>query len=302
MGIGLEALREIRAGLEQLVSTLGQTLWTMVCYFYIAVWSLTQPVREGITSSATLVLLVSSLYFLLEAASLFAHEHFIAIPVPLWLKLLIVGLAILMVRHRWHELQSHQRAGIFATTVAEVFEQVAALNLRTGEDEEKKARLDSFISKVLIAFAETFDPKADAQLNVMMLDEQNNLRIFYQYPHDVPYEPDIIFPQDQGGCGRAFVTNKAIYIPSKKFRVGIAISLKDRSFKLAGLVYQPVEHEPYESILSVPIKSVSGEILGILNIDGNKRNSFGVFDVNIAHVASNALAMALDKYRVRSIP
>jgi hypothetical protein len=308
MGIIIDAVRDIFQVFRELV-------WYIVCTIYIVLWGINQERRRAIKLTAV-ILLSSSIAFVFEAVTMLFKDRISEIPLPRWLKVAIVILALVMVRHRWKEMRSHERAAIFAIQLANLFDAMAGLKLVTGAKADRKKNLDDFITMVLIAFVKVFESpsrwewrrkRAEPKMSLMLADNEA-LQIFYHYPLGDHYDIELRLKPGVGCAGIAFQQKKAVYIPAVKYKQGIIITtpseyLAGKKYSMAKRAYFPAKLQPFKCILSVPVRTKQlpdDAVRGVLNLDSTKQNAFGDFDFDMSYVAANAIGMALDIYE--SVP
>src|SRR5437867_2981875 len=98
-----EILRKIRDVCVVILRTLLEAWQVVICYGYAILWDWKEQTRQWLTVSARVVLLTSSLLFLIELGGNVFDEHLFHISLPWYVKLAVILLAAWMVRHRWKE-------------------------------------------------------------------------------------------------------------------------------------------------------------------------------------------------------
>src|SRR5438552_3946518 len=119
---------------KEILRTIGELWQVVICYSYIMIWESKEQTRQWLTASARVVLLGSSLLFLIELGTNIFDEHLFHIKLPWYVKLVVIILAVWMVRHRWKEMRSHQRAIVFTKRMAALFRELSAVNFFVGDE------------------------------------------------------------------------------------------------------------------------------------------------------------------------
>jgi hypothetical protein len=291
----------------QCYRALAQAFSLIPTYFYIFWLGLSLPLKVVITYSSSVALVVTGMVFAIEAGTAIFHGHLINFHFPLPLRLGVVLVAWIMMRHRLHEFRSLKRKPVFLTNLHLLLQEAASLNFASAsDDEERRQKLHDFIIKVLISFRAVFSDIGELQLNVMFPNAAGQLQIMHRFPENAPYEEDWVLATNQGGAGVAYASSNLLYIPRVKYRHGISIGMPPPgnssspiTYHLKELVYVPTKAEPYRSILSAPVHSATG-VVGVLNIDAKINNPFADSEFETAQVAASFIAMALDRYRTSS--
>jgi hypothetical protein len=175
---------EVRRAIWQ---NLGELWQVVVCYGYAIIWESKEQTRQWLTASARVVLIVSSLLFLIEAAGNVFDEHLYHIKLPWYVKTVVIILAAWMVRHRWKEMRNHQRAIVFTRRMADLFKKLSPMNLVRGEKLTRESNLRAYIETVLGEFSEVFEEGSRPELSVMTLDG-GVLTITYFHPPASSYD------------------------------------------------------------------------------------------------------------------
>src|SRR5436305_1478065 len=123
--------------LKMLVQKTREFLWDALCLTYVFIWGIKSPLRQFLNASAAIVLLTSSLMFMVEMVTLF-HDQMTVIPPLRWVKVTIVLFAIWLVYHRLKEMRHQQRANVFTTRIVDLFEEMAAMNLGMPNDRQSE--------------------------------------------------------------------------------------------------------------------------------------------------------------------
>jgi|GEM_PF-5526953 len=289
----------------QAASGMTKHLGLILTHAYMGWLGLSMPARELVTSSSSVALVLAAILFLLEVVAAIFQKHIINFHFPWWIQGLIVLLAFVMLRHRYHELKSLQRKPIFTSKMNALLRDVTSMEFQTGTTADKDQRLDQFITSLLTAFRTVFEDTGTVQLNVMLPGPDGLLRIRYQHPPGIRYNPRLTFKRGEGGSGVAFETDSIVYIPRIGFRHGILVSMSpdawrsrpDITYTLAESVYVPTRPEPYKAVLCVPIRTEVG-VVGVLNLDIGRSNPFTDSDFQTAEVAAGFLGMAIERRRL----
>ncbi len=192
-----------------------------------------------------------------------------------------------------------------------MFREASALNFNQCQDDaERLQKLDAFFTKVLEAYHVIYRERLNAKLNIMAFTTNNLLKIQFAYPIESKsrYDPKAEFASGVGAAGVAFQERYLVYVPAIRYRHGLAVILPRPgettsggslpTFLLKPDVYVAVEHQPYRSLLSVPIPTADGNRYGVLNLDSEVQNAFNDADMEIADTAACALGMAIDRFRL----
>jgi hypothetical protein len=286
---------------------IGRLLALIPTYVYVVWLGLNITFRHIVETSASIALVLAAGMFFLETGAAIFHPAVAKHHPALWMQLTIVLLALFMLRHRLKEFSGLKRKPVFLSNTNVLLGEVAALDFNIADTIVRETRLNTFIMKVLIGFGAAFKDIGNVQLNVMFPDDGGCLRIRNRYPSEAQYDLNLALRPNEGGAGVAFERNSMVYIPRIRFRHGIMISVPTPSpdgvvieYDLLESVYVPAQPEPYKAILSAPVRSATGEVVGILNLDLRRSNPFSEFDFLTAQVAASFIGMALDRYRTGS--
>jgi hypothetical protein len=296
MGLIRQAVAGITEGFQRLVHAILGILGVANSYVYILWWTVRFSTARWATESAIVVVLLASGVVVLEIASDIFRKHIELLHFPLWAEILILLVASWLVYHRFKEFQHAREESILATTVAWLFDEIARLHFVPGK-EGNYAALQNFVHKVLIAFLSVYGSKRRPQMNVMLQSGDGRLRIHFVEPTTARYEDGISFASGKGAAGMAFSRGVTIYIPSIRFRHGIAIV--EGKYELFQMAYEPCAIEEFSSVICAPIQC-GGLTFGVLNIDSARQNAFDMTDIHVAQVAASAIGMAIDRYRTGS--
>ena len=290
-------IRQCSAGIgelfRRLFHSIVEVVWLVICYVYIAWWTISSFARRLLTESAIIVILLASGVVFLEIGSEVLSKHIELIHLPRWAEVLIVLLAFWLVYQRYKEFRQLKKESVFATTVAWLFEEIAQLHFVSGEAGNYQA-LQNFVHKVLIAFVNVYESKCRPQINVMLQEGDGLLRIHFFEPVSAKYEDGISFAAGEGGAGTAFTEGISIYFPAIRYRHGI--SVVDEKYELLETAYRHSEIENFASVICTPVRS-GGITFGVLNVDSKHQNAFNMTDIHVAQVAASAVGMAIDRYR-----
>lgn len=296
MGLSSDVGRSVKLEIQELFASLGKATWTIRSYFSILWWSIREPFRRFFKESATIVLLIASFHFFAEVVATFFNQPILSIHLPTSIKVTIVVLAIWMIHHRLNEFKHDDQSSVFAENIARIFGEIAALDF-AGTENIRQQRLRDFIEKTLLAFMHIFRKKCTVRLSIMLLSDNKKLKPIYFIPDSSVFDLTLELAPGEGAAGKAYGSGHIIYIPAIKYRQGIAVKRGDEySFSLENLAYLPIEKANFKSLICFPIATSTG-ISGVLNVDSNKQNIFGVSDFNYGYVAASVIGMALDKYR-----
>jgi hypothetical protein len=297
MGLIRQCISAILDSFRRLFSSAIEVVWLVICYMYIAWWTISSFGRRLLTESAIIIVLLASGMVFLELAGAFFGKHVEVIHLPLWGEALVLLLGFGLVYHRYNEFRQFRRESVFATTVANLFEEIALLHFVPGKVENNQQVLEGFVRKILAAFRIVYRSKRPPQLNVMLKDADGMLRIHFAEPMNAEYEPGISFATGDGGAGIAFEKGVTIYVPAIKYRHGIGVV--DEKYELLATIYRHVKVEHFKSVICTPVKSGS-TTFGVLNVDSKRQNAFNMTDVQIARVAASAVGMAIDRHNTSS--
>jgi GAF domain-containing protein len=202
-----------------------------------------------------------------------------------------------MALHRLKEWRNLRQESAFASTIAELFQEVVQLEVIKGAETNNQEVLQDFIRKVLVAFRGIFHSKGNAQFNIMVPDGET-LKLSLAEPADAVYLGKSFAP-GSGGAGTAFQKKVTVYFPAVRYRHGISViyehhqGVASKDYDLLESIYEETG-EAFRSLVCVPIRRGT-EIVGILNIDSRKQNAFTMTDIDIAQVAASAIGMAIDR-------
>jgi hypothetical protein len=278
-----------------ILRTFGELWQVVICYSYTMIWESKEQTRQWLTASARVVLLGSSLLFLIEIGSNIFDEHLFHIKLPWYVKVIVIMLAAWMVWHRWKEMRSHQRAIIFTKRMAELFRELSAVNLVAGNEGTRRANLAKYIDIILGGFADVFEKKNLLEMSIMTLDA-GLLTITYYHPPTASYDiQKFKLKEGEGGAGQAINKQVAIYFPAIKYKEGIIIPPSGKGYDVALSYYVPSPPDPFKSILSIPIPTTQAG-KRVLTIDSKRQNAFSQLDFHIGYVAASVLGLAFDTY------
>ncbi|HXI23884.1 MAG TPA: GAF domain-containing protein [Pyrinomonadaceae bacterium] len=276
-----------------------EMLWLAKCMAYVVLWSMKQTTRRILDASG-IVLLFSSLHFMLESISTVFHAELFSVTKTVGVQGAVIFVAGWMVFHNLRELRARRRKSVVVTNLAMLLQELGGTDLAVGDANVREQKLNKFVTKASVACMSSFDKKLCVKMSIMLpSDTDGKLRIRF-YAEDAGYDTDFALAKGDGAAGKAYENNHAVYVPAVKQRQGITISFPVKKYGLAPNVYSQAKVEPYQSILSVPIPTLNSEIhdvQGILNLDSIKRDAFTSSDVETAHAFASAVGLALDIHK-----
>lgn len=303
MEIILRAIQELwRLFYSRVWKPLKDTLGGLVellglarCMAYVILWSMKQTTRRILDTSG-IVLLFSSLHFMLESVSTVFHAELFSIPKTIGVQAVVIAIAGWMVFHNMRELRARRRKSIVVTNLAMLLQEFAGTDLAVGAEEVREEKLNAFIEKASVACMSSFDKHLTTKMSIMLPRTSDNRLSIRFCAEDAGYDKELTLAIGEGAAGKAYEKKSAVYVPSVKQRQGIMISFPIKKHSLAPNVYSRARSEPYQSILSVPIPTAltAEGVQGVLNLDSIKRDAFASSDVESAHAFASALGLALD--------
>jgi hypothetical protein len=194
--------------------------------------------------------------------------------------------------------------------VSFIIEESAALNL-SGDSNEKFAQANGFLPVILSSFSPVLTQKPilkkwrkEVRMNVLTHREDDELATSSSYPSEAVFDDSISFKDGIGVAGRAFATNKPIYVPAIRYNHGISIDVGkynpegnydvEDDYDVEDEVFKRTWSETFKSVLCVPIPSKHGR-WGVLSIDSPKQDPFGLFEIRAARVAASLIGSLLDR-------
>jgi len=282
------------------------------CNVYAFWWGVRGPLRRALTNGALIVSAFSLVPVMLDVSAMIMGRRLVEFELPSWVQLAIIVAAVAMARHRYREWKRVNERSKLTTALRFVFREAGALNFsRCKHDAERLEKLDTFFTNVLKAFHEIYRARLDAKLNIMALTTGDLLKIQFVYPVGSTYDPKAEFAPGHGAAGVAFQDRHLVYVPAIKYRHGLAVTLPRPgevtprgslpTFELKPDVYVAVDHQPYRSLLSVPIPTIDDSGYGVLNLDSDVQNAFNDADMEIADTAACALGMGIDRFRAQAL-
>jgi hypothetical protein len=202
---------------------------------------------------------------------------------PLALEIALLVLAVILLRHHWHEFKLSQRQSELPRALEELlleFEQFRKAN-PTPDSTKKKAFLESLMKRFK-AILEVGNKKREIVISLMeKSDVDGMLVITFVHPPNAPLDTTLKLAVGNGGAGKAYDKKESIYIPSVRHLVGINIVTN----KSEVTYERGPSKERYRSMLCVPVLTKSN-IIGVLTYSSVKRSTFFPLDFEIASLAA----------------
>jgi hypothetical protein len=225
--------------------------------------------------------------------------------------LLLVSIEVLLVTRHASELRRPKDPN-FWKTYQLLLVGLNGVNMRivrmgdaTVEAREKEWA--QYLDEVSGAFRKSFGARGilDVAISIMELREEKLVMTF----ENVSEGSDGTVARDkfdrnwhprlgEGAAGRAFQQNAIAYIPSKANRHGVVAREQARTsayrYEMRPKLYSPSNPEPFQAILSVPIRDVSSQAVAVLSFSSNVKNAFSPADFKVAWRAALLVGLVMN--------
>jgi hypothetical protein len=287
------------------LSQIAGLLWTVWCFVFIIRWKLRFLLRNFLVQTTLGVLLVTGFYLVIELGVAFLRHVGIApwdwgnghrlilfseLPAPpLSIEVVLLVLAFLIARHRWHEWKISRRQSKLPPALQKLL--VEFDEFRKVSPKPDPAKKKAFLEVVLKRFKGVLDVGSKKGMVISLMEipsgGDGKLTITFVHPAGSPIDADLKLAVGQGGAGKAYEKKVSIYIPSVRHVVGINVATK----RSEGVRYEPSQNkDPFRSILSVPVVA-SDEVIAVVTFSARKRSAFYPEDFEIASLAATLVSM-----------
>lgn len=222
--------------------------------------------------------------------------------VPVLVALLAIEVFVLL--HHWEDHGKRGRESSVFYALGLLLADLTAQNAifsGLSEDERDAARTD-FHFKFYTTIAALLHEREiqGLDISIMIFDESNEcLKIVSVVPDPSRIVDDFQPKPGVGGAGKAYESGNLIYLPSIRYGHGIEFEVTQiagrknsgESFetRLIAQVYVPVAKEPFKSIVSVPIRGLVSEKIGVVNFSSPHSNAFSTSEFNLLLLAGRVL-------------
>ena len=211
---------------------------------------------------------------------------------PFRIEAVLFLIALLTLRHHWHEFKASRRREAIPPALEELF-----LEFDKFRKQNPVAAKEIFFEILLKKMKEVLEKntRRDVAFSIMEAEEAPDpknpqgkvktgfLKITF-LPKDSPLDRTLRLEFDAGGAGRAYRKKVSIYIPSVRHRIGIDLEHE----KSVGVTYKKGPNdERLRSILSVPVLvSATRDPVAVISVSSKKHNAFRPEDFEIVSLAA----------------
>jgi hypothetical protein len=277
-------------------------VWLVWCWIYAMRWRVRFRLQGIVGQTAAGVLLTGSFFIFLELAISALHyvsgrEHesdgFLAqflpsVELPDWGDAVLVLLAVLVLKHHWHEWKLRKREAAVPAGLTKLIVDTRSFLRLVHPAEDQRAEFFEKTMRVITEVLTVGREKRRFNISMMTVDvNKKELVITHAYPaHNQTYVGQQL-ALERSAAGTAYGRGVPIYVPSTRHLAGINM----KTYRSVGLVFAEgptVDSGP--SLMCIPVLTEQGNIVAILNVSCDAQNAFSPIDFDISGVAAALFA------------